>query len=70
MTENTFFSNEVISLEKSIDLTSTPVETKLEDLDEVYEINRCSKWIQTNNFQRVSPSICAPKLHIFNIFDL
>ncbi|CAG9854447.1 unnamed protein product [Phyllotreta striolata] len=53
MTKLTFSSNEAVSLEKQVDLLCTPIETKPEDLEAVYEISRCAEWIRSNNFKKV-----------------
>lgn len=54
MSATTFFTNEAVSLEKQIHLPETLVQTKPENIDSQYELDKCSKWIQSNNFQKVS----------------
>lgn len=53
MCSNSFFTNEAVSLEKQIDFKENPVQSKLENIDSKYEIDKCAKWIQFNNFQKV-----------------
>lgn len=54
MSTLSFFTNEAVSLEKRINLTEYPTQTKLENIDSEYEIYRCAEWIKTNNFHKVS----------------
>ncbi|XP_057671047.1 2-(3-amino-3-carboxypropyl)histidine synthase subunit 2 [Diorhabda carinulata] len=53
MTKLAFSSNETTSIEKPIELTRSPVNTNPDDLDDVYELNRCAQWIQLNKFKKV-----------------
>lgn len=55
---SSFFTNEAVSLEKRINLEEQPVKTKLENIDSKYEIQRCVKWIQSNNFLKVKAEKC------------
>lgn len=54
MSTVSFFTNEAVSLEKKVDLTENIWRTKLENIDSEYEIDKCVKWIQSNNFQKVT----------------
>lgn len=49
-----FATKEEVSLEKKVELLENIVETNLEDFDDVYEITKCAKWIESNSFQRVN----------------
>lgn len=60
-----FFTNEAVSLEKRVNIKAQPLQTKLENLDSQYEIDRCGKWIESNKFQRVtSENTIIPSLNI------
>ncbi|XP_028129062.1 2-(3-amino-3-carboxypropyl)histidine synthase subunit 2 [Diabrotica virgifera virgifera] len=48
-----FYSNEENSLEKVVVSNHPLIETKADDIDEVYEIKRCAEWIQSNGFKKV-----------------
>ncbi|KAJ8950767.1 hypothetical protein NQ318_011260 [Aromia moschata] len=52
MPQFSYFTNEAVSLEKQVDLSTQPIETKLEDIEDIYEVNKCANWIKSNNFQR------------------
>lgn len=54
MSATSFFTNEAVSLEKRIHLPETPVKTKPENIDSKYDIDKCAKWIQSNNYQKVT----------------
>lgn len=41
-------------IERKINLEKEPKATETNLLENVYEISRCSQWIQGNNFQKVS----------------
>ncbi|KAJ8921166.1 hypothetical protein NQ315_013638 [Exocentrus adspersus] len=53
MSQSQFYAHENVSLDKSIDSTLKPVQTKADDLNYVYEISKCAEWIKSNNFQKV-----------------
>lgn len=53
MPQSAFYAHENVSLDKNVDTTIKLVQTKPEDLDFVYEINKCVDWIKSNNFQKV-----------------
>ncbi|XP_018561728.1 2-(3-amino-3-carboxypropyl)histidine synthase subunit 2 [Anoplophora glabripennis] len=53
MSHSQFYAHENVSLDKNVDASIKPVETKAEDLDSVYEIYKCVDWIKSNNFQKV-----------------
>lgn len=53
MSGTSFFTNEAVSLEKRIHLSEIPVQTNPENINSTYEIDKCAKWIQSKNFQKV-----------------
>lgn len=53
MSQSAFYTHENVSLEKNVAATTKIVQVKPEDLDFVYEINKCVEWIKSNNFQKV-----------------
>lgn len=48
-----FSTHESVSLEKSVELNTDLVQTDETELENVYEINKCSQWIKENNFKKV-----------------
>lgn len=48
-----FSTNETVSLEKHIELKPHLTKIKPEDVEYVYEINRCANWILENDFKKV-----------------
>lgn len=48
-----FSSHEAVSLEKRIDIKQNTTQTLFSEIDSVYEIERCTKWILDNNFTNV-----------------
>lgn len=48
-----FSTNEANAFEKQIDDSTAILHTSVEDIDSMYEIDRCTKWIRSNNFQKV-----------------
>ncbi|KAF2880158.1 hypothetical protein ILUMI_26021 [Ignelater luminosus] len=48
-----FSTNESNAFEKKIDNSTEILHTSQENIDFVYEIDRCTKWIRSNNFQKV-----------------
>ncbi|CAH1971071.1 unnamed protein product [Acanthoscelides obtectus] len=53
MSQSSFSTNEAVSLEKTVSRDQKPMETPLEAIDSVYEIDKCAQWIKTNNFHNV-----------------
>lgn len=48
-----FFTNELVSLEKLIEDKTQSIKTELNNINCVYEIDKCAKWIKDNGFKRV-----------------
>ncbi|XP_026461542.1 2-(3-amino-3-carboxypropyl)histidine synthase subunit 2 [Ctenocephalides felis] len=48
-----FSTSEDVSLHKNVEDCDSIQETKLEDVEELYEIQKCSDWINTNKFVTV-----------------
>ncbi|KAJ8984110.1 hypothetical protein NQ317_017319 [Molorchus minor] len=58
-----FSTNAAVSLEKHVEIKTKPIESKLEDIDYVYEITKCVEWIKSNQFQKVClqfPDVLLP----------
>ncbi|XP_018329150.1 2-(3-amino-3-carboxypropyl)histidine synthase subunit 2-like [Agrilus planipennis] len=47
-----FFSNEAVSLDKTVN-TSSVLTTKSDEIESVYDIEKCTNWIKENNFKNV-----------------
>lgn len=48
-----FSSNESVSLERTINSLKSPTQTHPEDIDKIYELEKCTKWITENNYKKV-----------------
>lgn len=48
-----FSTNEAVSLEKRIEFSSEISKTKAEDVSNVYEVEKCAKWILENDYKKV-----------------
>ncbi|GLV36925.1 Diphthamide biosynthesis 2 [Carabus blaptoides fortunei] len=48
-----FSTNEAVSLEKRIEFSSEISKTKAEDVNNVYEVDKCAKWILENDYKKV-----------------
>lgn len=48
-----FSSHEAVSLEKHIDTQENIIKTSNNEIDNVYEIEKCVKWILDNNYEKV-----------------
>ncbi|VEN44739.1 unnamed protein product [Callosobruchus maculatus] len=53
MSQVSFSSNEAVSLEKTVNNEQKPVETAIENIDSVYEIEKCTQWIKIHDFHKV-----------------
>lgn len=49
-----FSTNELVSLEKNVDNHKKLIQTSLEEIDSVYEIDKCVEWITSNNYEKVT----------------
>lgn len=53
MPQDNFSTPEYVSLEKVINLNAPLTAAKPEDLENLYELQRCAEWIISNKFQKV-----------------
>lgn len=63
-----FSSSETDSLEKQIENLSVQLETRAEDIDDVYEIENCVTWIKENDFRKVRASCAFIRQYKTNVF--
>lgn len=48
-----FSSNPSVTLEKPVDTTKTSTTTNSENIDRIYELDRCIEWIKMNQYKNV-----------------